>query len=517
MSLQSGADGNVIQGNYIGLDITGTVALANDKGIEINGGTGNTIGGTAAGAANVVSSNQGFGIDLGNPGTTGNMIVGNLIGTDPSGTTARGNSVGVRIIGSSGNTVGGTNANAGNTISANVQGIRIEGSSNNNVIQGNRVGTTASGSGALGNDQWGVWIFAGSNNAVGGVASGAGNVIAYNGDDGVYITNDNGNSVLGNSIFDNEGSPGSDLGIDLDADGVTAERPGRRRHRRQRPAELPVLTSSNTNAGSTSVAGTLSSQPNTDYRLEFFANDECDPSGFGEGQTFLAARSVTTDASGDASFSFTFANPGGSIITSTATDPLNNTSEFSECADNADAATLIVIKHVINDNGGTAVADDFTLDSGGTDDTPDDFPGAEAPGTSVSMSPGSYNVTETGPSGYTASFSADCAGSIASRRDQDLHGHQQRHPGRQPDHAPHSDLRSVQGGDFSDSFAAELLREERQDLSGHAERVLLLGEGDGRRRVEHLHDQPGDHDRQLRQSLLQPLSGPGLHVWLREA
>ena len=75
---------------------------------------------------------------------------------------------------------------------------------------------------------------------------------------------------------------------------------------------------------------------------------------------------------------------------------------------------LVVIKHVINDNGGTAVAADFTLDSGGTDDTPDNFPGAEAPGTSVSMSAGSYNVTETGPSGYTASFSADCAGSIAS-------------------------------------------------------------------------------------------------------
>ncbi len=78
-----------------------------------------------------------------------------------------------------------------------------------------------------------------------------------------------------------------------------------------------------------------------------------------------------------------------------------------------DAAQLIVIKHVINDNGGTAVAADFTLDFGGVNDTPDDFPGAEAPGTTVTLDAGAYNVTETGPTGYTASYSADCTGTIA--------------------------------------------------------------------------------------------------------
>jgi hypothetical protein len=78
------------------------------------------------------------------------------------------------------------------------------------------------------------------------------------------------------------------------------------------------------------------------------------------------------------------------------------------------AAKLIVIKHVINDNGGTATAANFTLDSGGADDSPDNFPGAEAPGTEVTLDAGAYNVTETGPSGYTASFSADCTGSISN-------------------------------------------------------------------------------------------------------
>ena len=81
---------------------------------------------------------------------------------------------------------------------------------------------------------------------------------------------------------------------------------------------------------------------------------------------------------------------------------------------NDQAATLIVIKHVVNDNGGTAVAGDFTLDSGGANDTPDNFAGAEAPGTSVTLDAGSYGVTESGPGGYTRSDSADCSGTIAN-------------------------------------------------------------------------------------------------------
>ena len=77
-------------------------------------------------------------------------------------------------------------------------------------------------------------------------------------------------------------------------------------------------------------------------------------------------------------------------------------------------AKLTVIKHVINDNGGTATAANFTLDSGGANDTPDNFPGAEAPGTEVTLDAGAYNVTESGPAGYAASFSADCSGAIAN-------------------------------------------------------------------------------------------------------
>jgi hypothetical protein len=73
-----------------------------------------------------------------------------------------------------------------------------------------------------------------------------------------------------------------------------------------------------------------------------------------------------------------------------------------------------VIKHVINDNGGSATASQFTMSINGVTATGgNSFPGAESPGTDKTVTPGSYNVTETGPAGYAASFSADCTGSIA--------------------------------------------------------------------------------------------------------
>jgi hypothetical protein len=67
---------------------------------------------------------------------------------------------------------------------------------------------------------------------------------------------------------------------------------------------------------------------------------------------------------------------------------------------------LVVIKHVINDNGGTSTAKDFTIGVSRP------FPGAESPGTDVPLTPGSYSVSETGPAGYTQSLSGDCSGTI---------------------------------------------------------------------------------------------------------
>ena len=87
-------------------------------------------------------------------------------------------------------------------------------------------------------------------------------------------------------------------------------------------------------SGLTTIEGTLSSTANTTFRLEFFANTICDPSGFGEGEKFLGSTMVTTNGGGDANFTVTIptAVPVGQFITSTATNPGNNTSEFSKCA-----------------------------------------------------------------------------------------------------------------------------------------------------------------------------------------
>jgi hypothetical protein len=94
---------------------------------------------------------------------------------------------------------------------------------------------------------------------------------------------------------------------------------------------FPVLSTATSSGGSTTVTGSLNSTANTAFSIEFFANQSCDPTGHGEGETFIGSQSVTTDAGGDASFGATIAVsvPSGAFVTSTTTDPTGNTSEFS--------------------------------------------------------------------------------------------------------------------------------------------------------------------------------------------
>src|SRR5205085_760950 len=119
-----GADtsGNVVLGNFIGTDYTGSAALGNaEDGVYLWGGTtGNVIGGTAAGARNVISGNEWNGVEISSAHTSGNVVLGNFIGTDYTGSAALGNGDGVALNdGSSSNTIGGTAAGAGNVISGN--------------------------------------------------------------------------------------------------------------------------------------------------------------------------------------------------------------------------------------------------------------------------------------------------------------------------------------------------------------------------------------------------------------
>lgn len=152
-----------------------------------------------------------------------------------------------------------------------------------------------------------------------------GNVISGNGG-GIVIpsTSVGGLAQLGaNSIFDNGG-----LALDLGGDGPTPNDPLDADVGRQ---NYPVLTSARTAGTQTTIAGTLDSKPNTTYAVSLYSNVTPNPSGFGDGETFLGTLTVLTNAAGHGVFSFvpTAAVPVGRFISSTASDPLGDTSEFS--------------------------------------------------------------------------------------------------------------------------------------------------------------------------------------------
>ena len=162
----TGTSGNVIAGNLVGTDVTGSQPLGNAfQGMYFGPGTsGNTIGGTIGGSGNVISANGNGGIWIN--GASDDLVEGNMIGTDSTGTLGLGNTYsGVYIdAGASDNTVGGTLPGAGNVISGNHKyGIVITGQgTNQNVVTGNKIGTDVSGwTYALGNSLGGVIIDSG--------------------------------------------------------------------------------------------------------------------------------------------------------------------------------------------------------------------------------------------------------------------------------------------------------------------------------------------------------------------
>ncbi|HQZ95643.1 MAG TPA: Calx-beta domain-containing protein [Pyrinomonadaceae bacterium] len=330
---------STIEGNYIGTNAAGTVALPNvNYGIIIgyNNSNNNVIGGLTAASRNVISGNHQAGIGI--SGSSNNQILGNYIGTNPAGSAAIPNDYGIFIANTAlNNVVGGTASGSRNIISGNLfDGILIlqQLDSTGNQIVGNYIGTDVSGGSAIPNVR-GISSTA-SNNLIGGSGANAGNVIAFNSGLGirVYSTSDTGvsDSILGNSIFSNGG-----LGIDLADNGVTLNDIGDGDSGSNNLQNFPVLTAATSiGGGSASIQGTLNSVANTSFRIEFFSNPSCDASGNGEGKTYLGTTNVTTNANGDAAINATVTAPSvGYSVTSTATRLLagnpTDTSEFSAC------------------------------------------------------------------------------------------------------------------------------------------------------------------------------------------
>jgi len=311
---------NVVEGNFIGTDATGTEAVANGySGVAISNAPANLIGGVASGAGNVISGNANSGINLGG-NTSGTMIQGNYIGTDLTGNNAVANSMGgIYFYGSGTNLIGGTAAGAGNVISGNFQeGLSVgDPGANGNTIQGNFIGTKADGVSPLGNQLHNIdFLNTAGNNLVGGTTPAANNRIAYatmSLYDGVRIrAGCLGNFVSQNSIFSNAG-----WGIVLGNSGVTV-------------SNLVTLTEVVSDGVTTGIHGSMSTYARGQFLIQFYENPVPDPSGYGEGLTYIGSTNITTGANGQAAFALALPVDvaPGAYLSATATDRANTTWEF---------------------------------------------------------------------------------------------------------------------------------------------------------------------------------------------
>ncbi len=328
-----GGNSNAVQGNYIGIDATGTAPLqpasSAANGIRLGNATTNvTIGGSVPGAGNaILASLTAIKVQA---ACNGVVIQGNTLGTDATGSIGLGGSAGIDTGNGPQNiTIGGASAGAGNLISGLSTGISLGDGAANVIIQGNKIGTDRTGTRAILNSGNGISIaVAGAGSIIGGTNPGEGNTIAFNCGQGVSIGGVTQWAMLGNSIHSNGG-----LGISLNSGTPTSNDPGDADTGANNLQNYPVITSAPISAGVAAISGTLNSTPNTTFRIEFFAGSGCDASGFGEGRTFIGTTDKTTDANGDVSFGpLSFIVPAGQAeITTTATDAVGNTSEFSQC------------------------------------------------------------------------------------------------------------------------------------------------------------------------------------------
>jgi uncharacterized delta-60 repeat protein len=268
-----------------------------------------------------------------------NVLKGNFIGTDLTGTQARPNAGhGVLItqsapgVGGSFNLVGGNAESDGNVLSGNQgAGVYFLGSGGNNDIRHNRIGTGAGGTEARGNNRAGVIFFLKTFLPIAIREYVRENKIDYNIGPGVQVesngdANLSGVTIQGNSFFANSG-----LAIDYGALGVTPNDDRDRDDGPNDPQNFPILGGVVRTANSVTVGGFLNSTPNRTFTIELYASAVPGPNGYGAAERYLGATTVTTDAQGNGRFNVTLpvSVAAGQFLTATATAPDGSTSEFS--------------------------------------------------------------------------------------------------------------------------------------------------------------------------------------------
>ncbi len=352
---------------------------------QATGGDGFHVTGGETEIRGFVINDWAWGIRLSQDG--GNFVAGNYIGTDSSGTAVDGNDGGVLVeVGD--NDIGGTAETDRNLISGNgTDGIRIN--APGNLVVNNYIGTDVTGSFALGNGDDGIEIDTddAQGNLIGGDSPEEGNIIAHNDGDGVEVQDGSGHSIVGNSIFDS-----GEQGIDLLPSGVNNNDAGDPDAGPNNLQNFPVLSQAlPTGGGQTNVRGVLTSEPNSDYRIEFYTGVNDDGgSDNGEGQTFLGSQDVSTDADGFAEFEINVpAVPAGRHVTATATSAAGDTSEFGR---NAISGTTPGIN--VEGDGNTIVNED---------DTPSTADNTDFGSVGIGEGPvnGTFIITNTGTSALT--------------------------------------------------------------------------------------------------------------------
>ncbi len=287
-----GSSNEIVQGNYIGVNVTASAAFPNTNGIYVLNSSNNTIGGAGAGQGNVIGGAVGTNAAIEvlresnntiGPDSTGNVIQGNWIGISPTG-TALSNGIGITFQGTSNNTVGGTAAGAGNII---------------------------------------------ADNAGDGV-----DVLATNTPDGNNLTTASGDTIVGNSIYNNPDGLGINLytGPGENQPGVTPQTPGIHNSGSNNLQNFPNITSANIVNGQLQISGNfLSDTPaGSSLRLDVYVSDTFGYDGYGPGQTYVGETTLTS-GSGTLNFGPLNFSGGalGQFVTATLTDSTGNTSEFS--------------------------------------------------------------------------------------------------------------------------------------------------------------------------------------------
>jgi len=328
----AGAEGNLIKGNYIGTDITGTIAIPNTYGVLFDDGASrNIIGGNTAAERNILSGNSGYGVFFYNMGTNNNIAKGNFIGTDVNGIAAIPNGVGIVVDG-----VAFKNIIDSNIISGNLQqgiSINITGTDSTQITK-NKIGVGINNN-PLGNGGDGIRISQGPKYSIIGGSVADANIIAHNGGNGVYIMfpNDLFHLISYNSIYNNSG-----LGIDLFPPGVNANDIGDLDTGPNEGLNYPEIDTVIFISGQnkTIISGTLDTQNPEFCTIQIF-KAITDLSGHGQGSEYLST--IIPDASGNWSDTL-FGLTASDFLTTITIDPNNNTSEFSVARNTTTIASI---------------------------------------------------------------------------------------------------------------------------------------------------------------------------------